>query len=164
MIIKSVAKVNYVDSYVLFKTRTTKYVNSQSCVAVDNSFMMDIVLITISTFKLTWIVNILTTLTMCTITWGMFKFPSTLLVIFAAENPEACRFSINQLQKCSPPKQFLFSVKFGPQLTLYQILPSPTSKLVAKCVRMSRRQVHLKMLMVITYHICTEFLLLTDFI
>ena len=74
IVIKSIAKISYLFSYVLFRTRATvKLLYSKICVAIYNSFR-NIVFIPISVFKLTCLLNILTNLVTFSITSGTFRF------------------------------------------------------------------------------------------
>ena len=74
IVIKSIAKISYIASYVLFKTRATvKLINSKICVAIYK-FFTNIVLVLISVFKLTCLLNILTNLATSSITSGTFRF------------------------------------------------------------------------------------------
>ena len=74
IVIKLIAKISYIDSYVLFRTRATvKRINSKICVPIYNSFT-NIVLIIISVFKLLCLINILANLTTFSITSGTCRF------------------------------------------------------------------------------------------
>ena len=74
IVMKSIAKISYITSYVLFITRATvKFINSNICASIYNSFT-NILLIPISAFKLKCIVNILTNLATFTIKSGNFGF------------------------------------------------------------------------------------------
>ena len=60
IVIKSIVKIIYIDSYILFRTSAiVEFINSKMGVAICNSFM-NILLIPISVFKLTCPLNILT--------------------------------------------------------------------------------------------------------
>ena len=60
IVIKSIVKIIYIDSYTLFRTSAiVEFINSKMGVAICNSFM-NILLIPISVFKLTCPLNILT--------------------------------------------------------------------------------------------------------
>ena len=59
IVIKSIVKIIYIDSYILFRTSgIVEFINSKMGVAICNSFM-NILLIPISVFKLTCPLNIL---------------------------------------------------------------------------------------------------------
>ena len=74
IVIKLIVKTSYIDSYVLFRKRATvKFINSKICVTIYNSFT-NIVLIPISVFKLTCLLNILANLATLSITSGTFRF------------------------------------------------------------------------------------------
>ena len=83
-VIKSIAKISYIDSYVLFRTRVTvKFSNSKICVSIYNSFT-NIVLIPISVFRLTCFFNILVNLATFSITSGTFTFSSIFVSSFCS--------------------------------------------------------------------------------
>ena len=63
IVIKLIAKINYIVSYVLFRTRTTmKFVNSKICVAIYSSF------------KLTSLLNLQTNMATLIVKFGIFAF------------------------------------------------------------------------------------------
>ena len=80
--IKSIAKISYITSYLLFRTSATlKFINSKISVAIYNSFT-HIVLIPISVFKHTCLLNILANLATFSTTSGTFRFFSVFVNSF----------------------------------------------------------------------------------
>ena len=74
IVIKTIAKISYIASYILFGTRATlKFINSKICIAIYNPFT-NIVLIPISVFKLTCLLNILPNKATFSIISGNFRF------------------------------------------------------------------------------------------
>ena len=70
----STGKISYIALYVLFRTRAmTKFANSKICIAICKSFT-NIALVTISDFKLTYLLSILTNLATFSTTLGTFRF------------------------------------------------------------------------------------------
>ena len=73
IVIKSIAKISFIDSYLLFRARTTaKLISSKICVVIYNSFT-NIVLVPISVFKLTCLLNIPRNLATFFVTSGNFR-------------------------------------------------------------------------------------------
>ena len=73
-IIKSIANISCIGSYVLPRTRVKmKFIDIKISVAIYNSFM-NIVYIAISVFKLTCLFNTQTNLVMFAVTWVTFRF------------------------------------------------------------------------------------------
>ena len=80
--IKSLVQISYITSYVLFRARATvKFINSKVCGAIYNS-LLNIVLIPISIFKLTSLLNILTNLATFTFTSNTFRFFGAFVINF----------------------------------------------------------------------------------
>ena len=106
--IKSIAKISYITSYVLFGTGATlKFINSKICVAIYNS-LSNIVLFPISVFKLICLLNLLTNLAMCIISilstfrfFGVFVITFCLIIVLTR-----CELYANQSWEASLQKQF----------------------------------------------------------
>ena len=84
IVIKSIAKTSYVTSYVLFTTgANVKFISSKICVAIYNS-LSNIVLVSISVFKFTCLLNILTDLAAFIITSSTFRFFGVVVINFCS--------------------------------------------------------------------------------
>ena len=74
IVIMLIAKISFIASYVLLRIRATgKFINRKICVAIYNT-STNIVIIPISVFKLTCLLNILTNLPMFSITSDTCRF------------------------------------------------------------------------------------------
>ena len=74
IVIESIVKISYITSCVLFRTgAAVKFINSIICVAIYN-FLLNIILIPISIFKFSCLLNVLTNLATFTITLNTFRF------------------------------------------------------------------------------------------
>ena len=84
IVIKTIAKISYIASYILFRTwATVKFINSKFSIAIYNPFT-NILLIPISVFKPTCLLNILTNLATFIIASSTFRFFGIYVINFSS--------------------------------------------------------------------------------
>ena len=120
IVIKSKAKISYITSCVLFRTgATVKFINSKICVAVYNS-LSNILLIPISVFKLTCLLNILTDLATFTITSSTFRFFGVVVINFCSYQIvlKGANFTPTNHGRLLPKNSFVFLIRCKKYLCL----------------------------------------------
>ena len=113
IVIKTTAKIRYIASYILFRTRATvKFMNSKICLAICDPFK-NIVFIPISIFKLMCLLSILTNLGTSIITSSTFKFFGIYVTNFCSYQTvlKGASFTLTSLGRLLPKNNLVFHIR-----------------------------------------------------